>query len=270
MKKPLAHVLLLLLIAFLPTTKQVLAQSKITASTAVWPELQVSFGVGESSLFFFQNQYRINTDSRFNDFKDTGLLSNFERIQVSLGYQYTFTNYWRGGMLWRYAAEDFPSTSFYTLFIRHSGTIKKLFLNKQFLVEYVNQEGQEATGRYRLMAELGKRFPIKNTYLTPSLSYEAAIFTNFRQESSLSQERFIDRTRLRLNITYEVNPKLRVTPYFMRQTDYYYVEIPPVYDENDMLVENGYRTKRNRISPVIGVELKYTINRELPTASFSY
>lgn len=270
MKRALAYVLLLLAVATLPVAQPVLAQSKVSASAAVWPELQVGLGVGESSLFFFQNQYRINTDSHFNDLRDSGLLSNFERIQISLGYQYTFTDHWLGGILWRYAAEDFPSTSFYTLFLRHSGALKSLFLNKQLLVEYVNQEEHEAAGRYRLMAELGKRFPVKQFYLTPSLSYEAALFVNFREESSTLEERFFDRTRLRLNMTLEVNSKLRITPYFMRQTDYYYVEIPPVYDDNDVLVENGYRTHRNRISPVTGIELKYSINKETPTGSFSY
>lgn len=270
MKKALAYVLLFLLITALPIKQAALAQNKVTASAAIWPEFQVSGSVGESGLFFIQNQYRINTDPRFNDFSNGGLLSNFERIQISLGYEHAFSGHWRGGGIWRYAAEDFPSTNFYTLFLRHSGALKSLFFNKQLLVEYVNQEKHDATGRYRLMAELGKRFPVKQLYITPSVSYEAGLFTNFRKETSTSEERFIDRTRLRLNMTLEVSTKFRITPYFMRQTDYYYVEIPPVYDENNVLIENGYRTKRNRISPVAGIELKYSINKEIPTASFSY
>lgn len=266
----LRTILFILVFALLAQTKGVLAQSKVTASAAIWPAWQVSYGIGESSLFFFENQFRINTDSRFNDFRDSSVLSNFERIQVSVGYEYAFTDHWRGGALWRHAAEDFPVTNFYGLFVRHSGAIKSLFFNKQVLVEYVDQEEQNAAGRYRLMAEIGKRLPVKQWYLAPSLSYEAALFTDFRQADTTSEERFIDRGRVRLNLTFEVNTKLRITPYFMWQTDYYYVEVPPVYDENDMLVTNGYRTERNRITPITGMEIKYSFNRDMPTASFSY
>lgn len=259
-----------MLIALVFNADPLLAQSKVRASTAIWPEVQLSYGVGEAGLFFFQNQYRINTDSRFNDFRDRGLLSNFERIQFSLGYEYTFTEHWRGGAMWRYAAEDYPTTNFYSLFLRHSGAIEKLFFNKQLFVDYVHQEEQNATGRYRLMAEIGKRLLVKQLYLTPSFGYEAAVFTKFGKESATTEERFIDRTRLRLNLTVEVTKKLRITPYFMRQTDYYYVEIPPVYDDNDVLITKGYRTKRNRISPVTGIEFKYNINKEPSPANFSY
>jgi len=230
----------------------------------------VTFGAGEHGIFFFQNQYRINTDSRFNDFREKGLLSNFERIQVALGYEHAFSDHWRSGIVWRHAAEDFPSSNFYGLFLRHSGAIKSLYLNKQLLTEYVTREDQQPTVRTYLLAEVGKQFQIRSHRFTPSLSLDAGIFSRFAKEETTAEERFIDRTRLRLNVTYEATPSFHITPYFMRQTDRYYVEVPPVYDENDVLVTNGYRTKRNRITPVIGIELKYQIKHTLTPASFAY
>ena len=97
------------------------------------------------------------------------------------------------------------------------------------------------------------------------------VISEFGKESGNdTQERTIDRTRLRLNLNYELNEKLRINPYFMRQTDYYFVLVPPVYDDMGKLVEDGYTTKRNRISPVFGLELKYNINRTPNTASITY
>ncbi len=258
------------LFAVLFMMQPVQAQRKVTAPAGIWPELQVSYSTGEAGVFFFQNQYRINTDSRFNDFRKSGIFSNFERIQIAAGYEQAFTDHWRVGALWRYAAEDYPSTSFYALFLRHAGAVKGLFFNKQLLVEYVVQQDQEATGRTYLMGEAGKRFQVKQHIVSPSISYEAAVFTRFGEEATTTKQRFIDRARLRLNLTYEASPKLHITPYFLRQSDYYYVEVPPVYDEDDVLVTNGYRTKRNRITPVIGLEIKYHINRPLSPASFAY
>ncbi|AKD03193.1 DUF2490 domain-containing protein [Pontibacter korlensis] len=263
--KKLYFVLLLLL----PTLAQ--AQSKISASTTIWPELQISYGLGEEGLLFLRNSYRINTDSDFNDLKETGPLSSFERVELSLGYEHTLTEHWRGGALLRYAAEDYPKTLFYTLFLRHNGSIKGLYFNKQLLFEYVDQEEQDTFGRFRLSAELGKRLPLGSRFVTPSINYEAMLRSSLgKQYDGRPQERTIDRTRLRLSLNYELTEKLRINPYFMRQTDHYYVLIAPVYDEQGKLVEDGYTTKRNRITPVVGLELKYSFNRTPNTASFTY
>lgn len=258
----------LLLLAF-PLLTQ--AQSKVSAPWAIWPGLQLNLGMGEDGVLFFQNQYRINTDSRYNDLRETGPLSNFERVELAVGYEHALSEHWRGGALYRYAAEDYPKTSFYSLFLRHGGTVRSLFFNKQVTAEYVQQQDQNAFARFRVEGELGKRLPFKGRFLTPSLSYEAMLLSNFnRQESMDAQERAIDRTRLRLNLTYELTDKLRITPYLMRQTHYYYVLVPPVYDEQEQLLEEGYTTKRNRISPVIGLEIKYTLNSAPNTASITY
>lgn len=80
-----------LLLLLLPLLGQ--AQSKITASTSLWPELQASLGVGEEGLLFLRNGYRINTDSDYNDLKDSGVLSAFERVELSLGYEHTLSEH---------------------------------------------------------------------------------------------------------------------------------------------------------------------------------
>jgi len=261
--------LYLILGLLLPLLAQ--AQRKVTAPTAIWPELQLNYGLGSDGILFLHNQYRINTDDGYNDLKSSGPLSSFERVELTLGYEQTFNGHWRGGLALRYAAENFPKMLFYTLFLRHNGHIGSLYFNKQGMFEYVDQEAEEAFGRFRLMAELGKRLPLGSRFITPALSYEVLLRTDFGQDKSMTQEeRIVDRSRLRLRLTYELTEKLRVTPYFMRQTDYYYVQVPPNYNEDGQLLEDGYTTKRNRISPVVGLELKYTFNQPANTASFTY
>lgn len=247
------------------------AQSKVTAPTSIWPEAQATYGLGPDGSLFFRNQYRINTDSDYNDLKEMGLMSNFERVEFSLGYEHRFTEHWRGGAILRYAAENYPKIMFYSGFLRHNGQLGSLYFNKQLLAEYVDQEGRDAFSRFRGTAELGKRLPIKHKFVSPSISFEAMVVSEFGEDQNgNSQERTIDRTRLRLNLNYELNEKLRLNPYFMRQTDYYYVLVPPVYDEQGKMVQDGYTTKRNRISPVFGLEVKYNINRVPETASITY
>jgi hypothetical protein len=258
-----------LLLTLLPLFTQ--AQSKVSAPMAIWPELQLNYGVGETGLLFFRNQYRINTDGRYNDLRESGMLSSFERVELALGYEHILSEHWRGGAMIRYAAEDYPTASFYSLFLRHNGNIRSLYFNKQAMAEYMNVEDQEALGRFRFTGELGKRLPFKGKFITPAISYEALLLSDFGKDENLTtEERIIDRTRLRVNLTYELTEKLRLTPYFMRQTDYYYVLVSPVYDENEQLVEEGYTTKRNRISPVVGLEIKYIFNKAANTASISY
>ncbi|MHA6246644.1 autotransporter outer membrane beta-barrel domain-containing protein [Pontibacter sp. CAU 1760] len=261
--------LCLLLLLVIPCLAQ--AQSKITSSTAIWPELQVSYGTGEDGLLFFRNQYRINTDARYNDLQESGILSQFERIELAVGYEHALTDHWRGGALVRYALENYPKMLFVEPFLRHTGSVGQWFFNKQAMATYLSQEDRNAQGRFSLSAEVGQRFPLRHRFITPSISYEGTLFSDFNQgERTAAQERAIDRTRLRLNLTCELNDKLRITPYFMRQTDYYYVLIPPKYDEQEQLLEEGYTTKRNRISPIVGLELKYTFNKAMQPASIAY
>ncbi len=258
--KKLYFILLLLL----PGLTQ--AQSKFSLPTSLWPELQFNYGVGEDGMLFLHNQYRISTDSRYNGIGDAA-----ERIEVSLGYEHTFSDHWRGGAVYRYAKEDFPTTNFYGLFVRHNGEVKGLYFNKQLMVEYTAQQGREAYGRTRLMVELGKRLPLGNKFISPGISYEAMLLSEFGSDDDIDEKkRVVDRTRLRLSLNYELTEKLRINPYFMRQTDRYYVIVPPEYDEDGLLLKDSYTTKRNRITPVIGLELKYTINRTPETASFTY
>ncbi len=259
----------ILLLAILPLLTQ--GQSKITASATLWPELQLNTGVGEAGILFLRNQYRINADERYNDLKSSGVLSNFERVQFAVGYEQTFTDHWRGGAILRYAIEDFPKALFASAFLRHNGKIGSLYFNKQGMFEYVLPEkGQEKYGRWRALAEFGRRLSVKDKFLTPALSYELFILTDFNKEESTTEERTIDRTRFRFSLNYELTPEFHIAPYFMRQTDYYYVMVPPVYDENDILLKDGYTTKRNRITPVFGLELKYNLNLQPNTASITY
>jgi len=261
--------LYVLLLLALPLLTQ--AQSKLNSAAALWPELQVNLGLGDEGLLFFRNQYRINTDARYNDLKESGPFSGFERIELAVGYEHTLSEHWRGGAMFRYAAENYPKASFLGLFLRHNGQVRSLFFNKQLLAEYVSQRDQDGQARFRLAAELGKRFPLGSRFITPSISYEGFVVADFSQQEGLpNKQRNIDRTRLRLNVTHELTEKLRVTAYFMRQTDYYYVLMPPVYDEQEQLVKEGYTTKRNRISPVVGLEVKYTFHSAPNTASITY
>jgi hypothetical protein len=253
---------LILLLAAMPLLGN--AQSKVTAPTALWPELQLSYGLGENGLLFLQNQYRINTDKRYNG------IGSFERIELALGYEHTFTDHWRAGAIYRYAAEDMPKSHFMTGLVRHTGSVKSLFFNKQAMVEYVSQEQRDPFGRFRLLAELGKRLPLGERFLSPSASFELFVNKAIGEDNADRDERTIDRTRLRLDLTYELTDKWRITPYFLRQTDYYFVQVAPKYDENDVLVEGGYTDKRNRISPVFGLEVKYTFNKAPSVGSYTY
>ncbi|WP_347159621.1 DUF2490 domain-containing protein [Pontibacter chitinilyticus] len=259
----------LILALLLPVLAQ--AQRKFTASTAIWPELQFTYGVNEQGLLFLQNQYRVNTDSRYNDLLGNGAFHSVERVELTVGYEQTFTDHWRGGAMLRYAAEDFPKILFPTLFLRHNGRIGGLYFNKQALFEYVMQEESDRYGRVRLQAELGKRLPLGSKFLTPALRYEAMLLTDLAGDKDIvEEERIIDRTRLRLSLNYELTETLRIAPYFMRQTDYYYVQVPPTYSEDGLLLEEGYATKRNRISPVVGLELKYNLHAPSNSASITY
>jgi hypothetical protein len=248
-----------------------IAQVKANSSIAVWPEIQVGMGVGEAGILFLRNQYRINSDNRFNDLQSKGPLSGFERVEVSLGYEHEVTDHWRTGGILRYAAEDNVQMIFYSAFLRHNGLIKEFFFNKQIQLDYISQEKVNPSAQSGFKAELGRVYRLGGKNIVPAISYEAFLTSDLKKDkNNISENRFIDRTQLKLNITYEFSDKLRLSPYFNKQTKYYYVLVAPVYNNQGQLEQDGFTTKLNRVYPMLGLELKYTIKRTVSTASITY
>jgi hypothetical protein len=233
--------LLLFFLTLIPTL--LFGQGKIHRDAMVWPELQADYVMHSQSYFFFRNQYRLHTSSDFD---------RLERMQFQLGYEHMFNENWSGGLSERLAFEDDRKLFFSEVFLRQRGHIGSVRFTKWADFEYIINSGADATSRFRFRADLDRRFEVSESLgIRPRLSYELLFLSGLTGENPANQRR-VDRTRLRLDTSFEIADHVIITPYFTKQTNY--IETLPQYDQNgEIKIQGG---NQNVILPIIGLELR--------------
>ena len=261
MKKKLLLLTALCLLLLLETFAQA---KKISTDQQLWADFQVDYFLENQSFFFFQNQYRHNTDSDISGIREDGALSNLSQIFFLVGYNQRLTEHWRGSFSARYTVNGFNDNQIYQAALQHNGKIGETDFIKRIAYDLMIFELGEGLGRTRPMAGLERNFLIgsHNRILRPHLSYELFLYNNFQEQVNPDAlSRTIDRTRLRLALSYQVNKNFWLTPFFTKQTEYY--NALTTYtgerdaDGNDIVKEPG--GKRNRIEPIFGLELRLLV-----------
>ena len=246
--------LILGLVIFL-TGQPVSAQRKVLRGGAFWPELQVEYVFKSTSFLYFRNQYRHNLDNDFNHLQEEGPLKFVERAQFRAGFEHMFGPHWSAGIAEAYAFEPTRNILFNEIFARHLGTIGNYRFTKRVTLEHIAQTNRNNRGRARFRVDLDREVKIKAFAFRPRVAYE--LFFDRYYNDALNEARnarLVDRTRLRLEILYSINDFLSFTPFFIRQTDY--IQALGTYDANGNELEPG--GKQNNITPIFGVDFRYT------------
>lgn len=244
---------------------ETLAQTKkIKANPQLWADFQADYYLENQSFFYFQNQYRHNTNSDIAGIREDGALSNLSQVFFLVGYNQKLTDHWRGSFSARYTINGFNDNQVYQVALQHTGKIGQTDFVKRLAYELMSFELGEGLGRTRPMAALERSFRIgsRNRILRPHLSYELFLYNNFQEEINADAlSRTVDRTRLRLAASYQVSPIFWLTPFFIKQTEYYHALTTYTgerdADGNDIVKEQG--GKRNRVEPVFGLEFRFLL-----------
>src|SRR5690606_36883712 len=93
----------------------------------------------------------------------------------------------------------------------------------------------------------------------PHLSYELFFYNKFQEKvNAEAMARTVDRTRLRIAASHQVSKQFWLTPFFIKQTEYYnaLTTYTGEFDAegNQIVKEQG--GKRNRIEPIFGLEFR--------------
>ncbi|HSZ71149.1 MAG TPA: hypothetical protein VK750_00640 [Cytophagaceae bacterium] len=182
------------------------------------------------------------------------------------GYEHAFTEHWYGGISGKANFVQIGSGSFFTRFnVAHRGHISKLFFYKEFAFEYLSYtiyKGYKRPDEGRISASigLGRKWQFGKKSLYVGVNYR--LFVNFDlkdNKNGFYNNRKIDRTKLKAEITYGFNPHLHLTAYYLRDTEYYYslggttASGSPIAD-----------SKINRITEGIGFTLTYLLFKDNP------
>jgi hypothetical protein len=234
----------------------VMAQQKVIRQATVWPELQMDYVFKSTSFLYFRNQYRHVLDNDFNHLRETRALQYLERVQFRLGYEHVFNPHWSGGISEAYAIERTRNILFNEVYARHSWAMGKFRLSERASWEHLIRWPKNNNGRFRLRADLDRSFKVGVKSLRPRVSYELFYNVDYHPQADAGAEtRWVDRSRLRLDCLLGLSNYLAVTPYYIRQTDYYVVE--PAFDEQNNIVRPG--GKQNHVTPVWGLEVRLSV-----------
>lgn len=202
---------------------------------------------------YFRNQYRHALDNDFNHLRERPVLRSLEWVQFRMGYEHIFNRNWAGGLATCYAFARNRNTLFNEVFTRHSGPVGKFRFSQRLAFEHLVRWPKDTNGRFRFRFDLDRSFPIGALSLRPRAIFELFYNINYQQLPPGFPSRRVDRSRFRFDCQLALNNHLALTPYFMRQTDYFIVQ--PAYDATGQVLRPG--GKQNHLSPVWGFELRY-------------
>jgi hypothetical protein len=232
------------------------AQQRVHRPAALWPEIQLDYAFPSGSFLYFRNHYRHVLDPDFNLLRRKGPLQHLERLQFRLGYEHVFNPTWSAGFSESYALERSRNIWFHEVYGRHVSTIGKFRFSQRLSFEHLMRRPKQDNGRFRLRADVNRSVELGQLLLRPRVSYEVFFNIDYQPEAHAGQAtRLVDRSRLRLDCQIIFNDVVALTPYFIRQSDYFVVE--PAFDADNNIIRPG--GKQNHLSPIWGLEFRYTV-----------
>lgn len=248
------------------------AQSRRTLSgLQLWPELQAELALpdSESDYLLLAVRGQKNTDN--NGYSDPARFLGFDERRLTLGYEHFWNERWSVGGTLGYFSASKAYILIPEVLLRHRSPIGSLTFGQRLSVERTFPSPTNAKGQtnVRLRADLEKIFPLSSAVaLRPRLSYEAATHFRLLKSDTDPDERFIQFTSLRAEVGCRVGNNFDFTPWFAYQTNY--LVTLPQYDALGNQTSGG---KLNLVTPVLGVDVRYTIlqgqdaakRKQLPT-----
>jgi len=255
----------LLLLSLLPFLAAAQETKKSYRGLGLWPDAEVVYQLYPKGFFYFDNQWRYNTDQDGGQISESGVFSNFEDIRVTLGYEQDLGEQWRAGIAQRLSFEEEQRNWYTRVQLRHEGKIGSVAFIKQATYDHIevkdlnlveNQPPSKAINRVLFTGGLEKPFKIKETQFTGGLEYQVLFLIDPEAKNQDPGPSRVDRTRMTGELTWLPNKTYSLSLYAMRQTHYF--KAGATYNEDQTVKEPEHNF--NLITPVIGLKLQINTN----------
>ena len=218
-----------------------------------WFNLRYDHYLKSGSFLFLENNTRLSHS--FN---------TVTRFYFLAGYEHKASERWYLGLSEKLVVipgnTAYSSMSYQYMYTRanisHRGHIGKLKFIKELALEHLHDMTKynnpnlviENKGRISFAPSLVKEISVKGKPLFLIFHYRAFILFDFNNDQrSAYGERFFDKTRLRLELDYKISPRLLLSVFAIRDTDYYYRQY-------------GDEARINRITPTYGLGINILTN----------
>jgi hypothetical protein len=237
----------------------------------LWPELQAELALPDNGNDYLLLSLRGQNNTDNNRYSDPTRFLGFDERRVTLGYEHFWNERWSLGGTLGYFSANKAYVLIPEVLLRHRSPIGALTFGQRLSVERTFPSPTNAKGQtnVRLRVDLEKLYPLtSNLALRPRLSYEAATHFRLLKSDTDPDERFVQFTSLRAEVGCRIGNKFDFTPWFAYQTSY--LVTLPQYDALGNQTSGG---KLNAVTPVLGLDLRYTIlqganaanRKQLPT-----
>ncbi|MBO2012443.1 hypothetical protein [Hymenobacter negativus] len=268
MKRLLPLALLLASLAAQPAAAQT---RRALSGLQLWPELQAELALPDSESDYVLLAVRGQNNTDNNGFDDPNRFLGFDERRVTLNFEHFWNEHWSGGGGLGYFSANKAYVLIPEVLLRHRSNVASFTFGQRLSFERTFPSPANAKGQTnaRLRADLEKIFPLTaSVALRPRLSYEAATHFRLLKSDTDPDERFIQFTSLRAEVGCRVGSNFDFTPWFAYQTNY--LVTLPQYDSMGNQTSGG---NLNLVSPVLGIDLRYTIlqgqdaakRKQLPT-----
>ncbi|KAA9338613.1 DUF2490 domain-containing protein [Hymenobacter busanensis] len=226
------------------------AQRRATNPTALWPEVQLELARQSGDYFWLALHGQRSTD---NDINQAGPFYQYHALG---GYEHFLSDHWSIGANVRYQHEPGTNLLLPEGLLRHRGDLGGITFGQRLSLEYAFRKAPaRKEGLARLRFDAYRSFTVGRLALRPRLAFDAGTVLRIQPPDEQPNERTIDQTRLRAEVGIRLSDHVDLTPYFLRQSDYFITQ--PQFDLNGNITISGGR--RNLITPVVGLDLRFTL-----------
>ena len=199
----------------------------------------------------------------------------FDTRGAALAYEHFWNDHWSGGGTLQYVSVSGATFVVPELLLRHRSPLGPLTFGQRLGAYRTIRTGDknatigQSQNWLTLRADLEKLLPVgRGVALRPRLSYEAVRRVEFQKNPNFGEERTINYTSLRAEVSCRLNDYVDVTPWFAYTTQYYFTIGQS--NSNGQPVGGG---RLNLVTPVLGLDARFTLfegkavfeRRQLPT-----
>jgi hypothetical protein len=230
-------------------------------SNSRWLTLRYDHYLKSGSFFYFENNNRFNQEPVLGK---TFPFNSIYRLYLLGGYEHKASEKWYMGASGKYVVNPFENNFFTRANISHRGDFRKMKFIKEVAFEHISRPKSDNPhiiiqneGRFSFSSSLVKEIKIKERPLFIILAYRAYMLFDFNNDDNSAYDtRLVDKTRLRLEVSYKFTDRMLVSLFAIRDTDYSYRQSS--FDQfQNMIVEEA---RVNRITPVLGLGFNFVMN----------
>ncbi len=230
----------------------------------VWAGVEAEYQYTPKSLFYFDHQYRHVARQTEGNIKKSGLLSHFEDIRATVGYERLVLKETYLGLSQRVSFEEEEVKWYSRFWLGHEKDFEKSEIESRILFEHIrakdtSAEAEKIEPENRIRGNTG--YNRKLNFFKKEIEIGAELEAMFELNAPEQGQsvRFIDRTRFEVMASYPVSKRWEITLFAISQTKYRYQK--PETEPGNRLQE---KIKTNTFTPIVGLELEFTGGRLSP------